>query len=474
LKVEKDESSLKQPASTQSEAAPEVDGLRPAIVVVEDNALVRANVRDYLSDRGCRVLECDTVGHAEALVRGESPDVVIVDYLLPDGNALELLPRLRSASPSTSIIVLTGHASIDLAVRAMKEGAEHFLTKPLELAALWVVVERILDNARIRRVDRAKVALDRGSINPFFGVSPAIRRLEEQARIVARAHSPLLIQGETGAGKGVLARWIHDHSARSKEPFVDLNFAGLSKEFLESELFGHERGAFTGAVNTKPGLFETAHRGTMFLDEIGDVDPQVQPKLLKVLEEQRFRRLGETRDRSVNVRFIAATHQRLRDGEHGTRFREDLYFRISTIRLIIPPLRDRRDDILPLSQHLLSRSTSELGRREMRFEPDAEAALREYAWPGNIRELRNVIERAVLLARSSAISERDLSFDSRVAEAAAPNFDELTLEQIEKIAVERALKLERGRVERAAARLGIARSSLYHRVHKFAIDLSRF
>jgi DNA-binding NtrC family response regulator len=465
---------LKRRASVNSEASSAADRLQSTILVVEDNALLRTNVCDYLGDRGCNVLECDTLQKTEELVRSEAPDVVIVDYLLPDGNALELLPRLRSLAPSTSIILLTGHASIDLAVRAMKEGAEHFLTKPLELAALWVVVERILDNARIRRNDRAQHARDRKSVDPFFGVSAAIRNLEEQARIIAGAHSPLLIQGETGAGKGVLARWIHDHSPRSREPFVDLNCAGLSKEFLESELFGHERGAFTGAINSKQGLFETAHRGTMFLDEIGDVDPQVQPKLLKVLEEQRFRRLGETRDRSVNVRLIAATHQNLLESDSGRRFREDLYFRISTIRLVIPPLRERPEDILPLSKQFLARFAAELGRGEMTFDKAAEGALRGYAWPGNIRELRNVIERAVLLARSSTLTERELSFESRVTENAMPNFDSLTLDEIEKLAVERALKLERGRVERAAARLGIARSSLYHRIHKFAIDLSRF
>ncbi len=454
--------------------APAADRLQPTIVVVEDNVLLRENVRDYLSDRGCKVLECGTLLEAEALVRGESPDAVIADYLLPDGNALELLPRLRSVAPSTPVVLLTGHASIDLAVRAMKEGAEHFLTKPLELSALWVVVERILDNARIRRNDRATLARGRRGVDPFFGVSPSIRRLEEEARIVAGAHSPVLIQGETGAGKGVLARWIHEHSPRAREPFVDLNCAGLAKEFLESELFGHERGAFTGAVSMKQGLFETAHRGTMFLDEIGDVDLQVQPKLLKVLEEQRFRRMGDTRDRSVNVRLIAATHQNLLDAQGGRRFRDDLYFRISTIRLVIPPLRERPDDIVPLSNQFLPRFAAELGRGEMALDKHAEAALRRYSWPGNIRELRNVMERAVLLAKSTTLTERDLAFESRAAGGGAPDFDDLTLEQIEKLAVERALTLERGRVERAAARLGIARSSLYHRIQKFAIDLSRF
>jgi formate hydrogenlyase transcriptional activator len=309
----------------------------------------------------------------------------------------------------------------------------------------------------------------------IVGNSEGLRRVLRKVETVAPTDSTVLIYGETGTGKELIARAVHNLSTRKANAFVKMNCAAIPSGLLESELFGHEKGAFTGAINQRVGRFELAHRGTMFLDEIGDVDLQVQPKLLKVLEEQRFRRLGETRDRSVNVRLIAATHQNLLEGENGRRFRDDLYFRISTIRLVIPPLRERRDDILPLSKQFLSRFGAELGRGEKMFDKDAEAALRGYTWPGNIRELRNVIERAVLLAKSATISERDLSFESRAtSESTMPSFDNLTLEQIEKLAVERALTLERGRVDRAAMRLGIARSSLYHRVHKFEIDLSRF
>ena len=457
------------------ERATEAASIRARILVVEDNPLVADAVSAFLELRNCAVSSCSTVECAEAMVRDEQPDVVIIDYMLPDGNALDALPRLRSRAPSTAVIILTGHGSIDLAVRAIKEGAEHFLTKPVEMAALWVLVERLLENARIRRNEKAKGARDRNALDPFAGVSRAIRELEEQARLVAAANSPVLIQGETGSGKGVLARWLHAHSSRSKEPFVDLNCAGLSKDFLESELFGHERGAFTGAVASKQGLFETAHRGTLFLDEIGDVDAQVQPKLLKVLEEQRYRRLGEVRDRAADVRLIAATHQDLRVAQRERRFREDLYFRISTIRLTMPPLRERPEDIVALARQFLARFTAELSRGSLDFDDGAEHAMRAYSWPGNIRELRNVIERAVLLARSSVITERDLRFDFySEPSTSAPELDTLTLDELEKLAVERALTRERGRVERAAARLGIARSSLYHRIRKFGIDVSKY
>ncbi|MBV8517125.1 MAG: sigma-54-dependent Fis family transcriptional regulator [Acidobacteria bacterium] len=460
--------------SVRREKANDAEGIRARILIVDDHPLIRQTISEYLAQRQCAVSHCETLHAAEQLVREQLPDVLIIDYMLPDGNALEVLPRLRNAAPSMAVIILTGYGSIDLAVRAIKEGAEHFLTKPVELATLWVLVERILENARIRRNETAQGTRQRNGIDPFAGVSRIIRELAEQAQIVAGANSPVLIQGETGSGKGVLARWLHAHSARAKEPFVDLNCAGLSKDFLESELFGHERGAFTGAVAAKQGLFETAHRGTLFLDEIGDIDPQVQPKLLKVLEEQRFRRLGEVRDRVADVRLLAATHENLHVAQRERRFREDLYFRISTIRLTMPSLRERPEDIPALARQFLARFAAELGRGTLAFDQRAEEALRAYRWPGNIRELRNVIERAVLLTRAATLSERDLHFDFHESGAAAPEFDSMTLDQLEKAAVERALARERGRVGRAAARLGIARSSLYHRIRKFDIDLSRF
>src|SRR4030095_6145073 len=230
----------------------------------------------------------------------------------------------------TPLLVLTAHGSIDLAVRAIKEGAEQFLTKPLELPALQVILQRLIQKQRNHQNQLASKSRQvRQAIDPFIGVSPAIHTLAEQAKRVLMTESPVLILGETGSGKGVLARWLHENSPRADEAFVDLNCAGLSRELLENELFGHEKGAFTSATTSKQGLFEVAHRGTIFLDEIGDVDLQIQPKLLKVLEEQRFRRVGDVRDRQVDVRLIAATHQDLSDLVRQKRFRDDLYFRVS-------------------------------------------------------------------------------------------------------------------------------------------------
>jgi transcriptional regulator with GAF, ATPase, and Fis domain len=310
-------------------------------------------------------------------------------------------------------------------------------------------------------------------VDPFDLPSAAMRALAEDASRVALSDSPVLILGETGVGKGVLARWLHDHGARADEAFVDLNCASLSRELLETELFGHEKGAFTGAVAAKEGLLEVAHRGTLFLDEIGDVDQAVQPKLLKVLEEKRFRRLGDVRDREVDVRLVAATHQDLSEAVREKRFRSDLYFRISALPLVIPPLRERPEDVAALAPSLLARIGADLGRHDLALSPEAVEALQEYGWPGNTRELRNVLERAAILSREQVLVPRDLRFSSAL-EGASPAADSrLTLEEVERRHIERVLGEEGGHVERTARRLGVPRSSLYERIKRLAIAVRR-
>ena len=346
------------------------------ILIVDDEPGIRFGVRDFLENAGLEVEEAETIAAAERLLRESRPDAVVLDHMLPDGTALDLLPRIREIDSSLPVIVLTGHATIDLAVRAVKEGADQFLAKPVELPALLLMLQRLLESQREKRrqiAGRARQA--RESVDPFTGASPAIRELSEQAKRLTASSSPILIQGETGAGKGVLARWLHRNGPRGDEPFVDMNCAGLSREFLETEIFGHEKGAYTGAVTSKPGLLEVAHRGVVFLDEIGDLDPHVQPKLLKVLEEKRFRRLGEVRDRQVDVQLIAATHQDLHQLVEEKRFRSDLYFRISTIPLRVPPLRERPEDVPVLARLLLDGFAADLGRRGTRLSPAAERAL---------------------------------------------------------------------------------------------------
>jgi DNA-binding NtrC family response regulator len=358
---------------------------RDKVLIIEDEIAVREVIRRFLEAKGYEVMETGTCAEAERLWRA-GPDIAVLDYSLPDGNALQLLPRLKALDAAIPVIILTGHGSIDLAVEAIKLGAEQFLTKPTELATLAVVIQRGLENQRNRLQQLAdKSRIPRDVVDPFLGNSDAIRRLAETAKKVVSSDSPVLIQGETGTGKGVLARWLHRHGPRSAEPFVDLNCGGFSRELLETELFGHERGAFTGAVQTKVGLLEVAHKGIVFLDEIGDVDLQIQPKLLKVLEEKQFRRLGDVRDRRVDIRLIAATHQDMAKLVRDKRFRGDLYFRISTIPLTTPSLRDRVEDIPILAAHLLDQLRLDLGVGTVELSSEAMRALQSYSWPGNIR-----------------------------------------------------------------------------------------
>ena len=282
----------------------------------------------------------------------------------PTAPRLIFFPKFKELEPTVPIIVLTGFGSMELGVSLIKSGAEQCLAKPVE--AFRAADDRAQASGELAKsaettwpsnTRRRRVVLD-----PFLGESAAIRRLAETAAKVANSQSPVLIQGETGSGKGVLATWLHENGPRAEEPFVDLNCAGLTREFLESELFGHEKGAFTGAINAKPGLLEVGHRGTIFLDEIGDIDPNVQPKLLKVVEEKKFRRMGDVRDRFIDVRLIAATHQDLRHLIETKVFRSDLYFRISTVPLAIPPLRERQDDIPAIAHSLLLRICSDMAR----------------------------------------------------------------------------------------------------------------
>lgn len=302
------------------------------------------------------------------------------------------------------------------------------------------------------------------------GQSRAIRDLMEQARLAAATDSPVLIQGETGTGKSVLARWLHHRSSRASNSMLELNCGGFSKEFLETELFGHERGAFTGAANTKVGLLEAADRGTVFLDEIGDMDLQVQPKILKVLEEKRCRRLGGVQDRKIDFRLIAATHQMLDRLVEEKRFRMDLFYRISAIQIVVPPLRDRAEDVLAYTQVLLERIADDGQRGPIRISQRALVRLQEHSWPGNIRELRNVLERAVMRAGESAIDVHDLDFavspggqDHRLSSG-------MTLKEMERHYIIQVLNEEGGRVDAAAIRLDIPRSTLYQKLRAYGRD----
>jgi DNA-binding NtrC family response regulator len=439
------------------------------VLVVDDEEALRNAIAEYLRTCGFEVVDCDGCESAMKALGRFRPDAAVLDYSLRDGNALVLLDQLKHIDPLTSVIILTGYGTIELAVEAIKKGAENFLTKPIELATLRILIERTLGTqAATRNQAATRVQHMKRSVDPFLGISSAIRNLREQAQRVVTSESPILIQGETGTGKTVLAKWIHAQGSRRNGPFVDLNCATFSRELLESELFGFERGAFTGALSPKPGLFEVAHQGTLLLDEIGDLDPRIQPKLLKVIEEKQLRRIGDVRDRTVDARLIAATNQELLHLVEEKRFRSDLYFRVSTIPIRIPPLRDRKQDLPMLSEFLLERSAVEIGRSGIRLSDDAMDRLAAYHWPGNIRELKNVLERAVLFSEGDVVGPSNLQFEMhRDAESGLST--RMTLLEMEKSLILAVLREEHGKVPRAAERLGIPRSSLYQKIKAYGI-----
>jgi len=439
------------------------------ILVVDDEPTIRFVLKQFLEQEGYETSLAESRGQAETLFLESRFDAAVLDYHLGDGNALELMTWLKASEIDVPVIVLTGNGSVDLAVQAILKGAEHFLTKPVDLPAFGVILSRVLENRRNRRRDRL-IRSRKTGLDPFLGKSRAIRELAETAAKLADSDSPILIHGETGSGKGVLARWIHDQGPRAEEAFVDINCASLSAEFLDSELFGHQRGAFTGAAANKSGLLEVGDRGTVFLDEIGDVDVRVQPKLLKVLEEKRFRRMGEVREREVNVRLIAASHRDLRQLAKERLFREDLYFRISTLPLVIPPLRERREDIVPLAERLLEKLAAEMGRTPPAMTATAVRAIEGYGWPGNIRELRNVFERALLLSGEKVIDASDLYFESGMS---TDKSEGLSLKEVERRHIERVLAHVENAVAPAARILGVSRSTLYQKLKTHGIELSK-
>ncbi len=438
------------------------------LLLVDDDVQMRNVLALYLRRCGFTVFDAANLADARQLQAKEGPDLTIVDYHLPDGTAFDLLTSTRERDSSEAVIVLTGLGTIDLAVRAIKSGAEHFLTKPVDLESLEILVRRTLEQQRDRRQRAFSAAVASAAPMPFLGKSRAVRRLEEMAAAAIDSDVPVLILGETGAGKGVLARWIHENSRRKAEPFVDLNCAGLSRELAESELFGHQRGAFTGAVTSKQGLIEVAHKGTLFLDELGDLELSVQPKLLKALEEGQFRRVGELSSRASDVRLLAATHRNLACMVKDDRFREDLLFRINTLTLEIPPLRERREDISAVAQTVLSDLCRRRGRAAPELGADAVEVLEQYRWPGNVRELRNVLERALLFCKGSVLDRNALRFDRSLEPDQASN-DNQTLDDAEKRHIALVLGQAGGKVDDAARVLALSRSSLYAKLKKYGL-----
>jgi two-component system response regulator AtoC len=447
------------------------------VLIIDDQPSVRFGLRSLLEGEGYRVLEAMTGEQALPIVTDNAPQLILLDLRLPDISGLDLLTQIRAIDDDVPIIMLTAHGTIETAIQALKGGAENFLTKPFDADSLLILISKTLEQSRARReLLLLGLAEERTAAEFFHGQSETILRIYSTVEKLAPSDTTVLLQGETGTGKGVIAHLIHRLSERREKPFVAINCAGLSRELLESELFGHEKGSFTGAVASKPGLFELAHQGTIFFDEIAEMEPAVQARVLTVMEHKRFRRVGGIQEKEVDVRIVAATNRNLQAETKQGRFREDLYYRLNVMPLTLPPLRDRREDILPLVEHFIAHYNHKLNRRVKGVTAKAEALLLGYSWPGNIREVRNVIERAMILCAADRIHASDLPLGGVESfNPTTPGNGEqfLSLDELERLHIERIYAATEGNLSRTAEALGVTRTTLYSKLRKYNLDQSK-
>jgi two-component system nitrogen regulation response regulator NtrX len=454
--------------------------MKPTILVVDDEPGVRSSLTGVLRDEGYSV---ESVPSGEAClerVTRSSVDLILLDVWLPGMDGLATLARLRERQVDAQIVLISGHGNIESAVKAIKMGAFDFVEKPLSLDKTLLVVRNALRQHRLEAENRAlRARVDR--TQTMVGDSQAMAQLRDQVATAAPTNGRVLIYGENGTGKELVARTVHALSRRRTATFVEVNCAAIPEELIESELFGHVRGAFTGAVADRRGKFEVADGGTIFLDEIGDMSLKTQAKVLRVLQEQTMEPVGGTNRIKVDARVLAATNKDLQTEIRNGHFREDLYFRLNVIPIFVPPLRERQEDIPLLAEHFMAEFAREYGRRIKGFDPTAISILQHYPWPGNVRELRNVIERLMIMAPGESISADDLGFldvqaSSRSAPAQAP-LERITLhearDRFERDLILRTLAEQQGNMSRTADVLGVERSNLYRKMRAFGIAPSR-
>jgi DNA-binding NtrC family response regulator len=444
------------------------------ILIVDDEQLVRWSLKERLNAAGYDIIEAGLAAEAFERIGSTEIDLVLLDFKLPDGDGLTVLKRIKEASPEIQVILMTGYSSVENAVEAMKLGAYHYVNKPFNLDEVELLVQKALETSQLRREVRA-LRTSQGrefSFDAIIGASPAMQAIKALLARVARSPaSTVLLTGETGTGKDLAAKTIHYNSDRARRSFVNITMSALPEQLLESELFGHERGAFTDARQQKRGLLETADGGTVFLDEIGEMTPGLQAKLLRFLEEKTFKRVGGLADTRVDVRVIAATNRNLEQEVGSGKFREDLFYRLQVMPIPLPPLRERHGDIPLLASYYIDVFNREFKRHVRGLSPEAMAMLEQYQWPGNIRELRNAIERAMLLVEHEWLQPGDFTTLTRTVtptEFKLPA-EGISLDDVERQLLVQALERSSGNQTQAGQLLGINRDQVRYRIEKFGL-----
>ncbi len=456
-----------------------------SVLIVEDNLLVSTTVQDILTDEGYRVECAETGKSAQKILSKNEFNIVILDMMLPDIDGRSLLTKWHKAYPNIVIIIMTAYGDVSTAVDCLKSGAYDFLTKPVDKTFLLKTLSNCIDHLNLSKkvnvlTQLTKRETDTVVMGEIIGKSPILNKTIDMAKLIAQSDfSCLFIKGESGTGKGLFAKTIHKMGKRSGKPFVELNCSALPANLIESELFGHKRGAFTDAKEDKIGLLELAHTGTLFLDEIGDMDVTLQVKLLKAIEEQIFRKIGGTVDVTVDISIIAATNQNVEKLVADGKFRADLYYRLNVVPIEIPPLRDRIEDIPSLSDHYVNVFSRKFGKNIEGFTKTAKEAISNYSWPGNVREFRNVVERGCILSKNSLIGNDELLFPDIIGQESNnsdinDNLPAMPLAKAENLIIKAAMTKAKGNKNKAARILGVHRTTLYKKLEEYSISVTDF
>lgn len=445
--------------------------MEPLVLVVDDEEGIRETLSGILEDEGYGVTAAASGEDALKIMQEQTPDLVILDVWLPGIDGIQTLKEMKAMRKEIPVIMISGHGSIEMAVKATRMGAYDFLEKPLSLERVLLSSKRALERSALERENR-DLRENLTSKWRFVGESPPVKALRAQIEMAAQSNSRVLITGESGSGKELVARLLHSMGSRAEKPFVEVNCAAMPHELIESELFGHEKGSFTGALEKKKGKFELADKGTLFLDEIGDMSLQTQAKVLRVIETQEFQRVGGSANIRVDVRIIAATNKNLSEEVKKGAFRDDLFFRLNVIPIAVPPLRERKEDIPLLVEHFIQSLAVEYGQPPKKMTPDALRSLQEYSWPGNIRELKNLIERLVIMTPSTVISARDFFLAGRHEGSDYFSYRNLkeAREAFEKDFITRKLEENGWNISKTAEILDIERSNLHRKIKAYNIQ----